>query len=309
MIFNSKHRASDRGVTLIEILVVISVIALLLSLLIPAVLAARESSRKIHCANNLHQIGLGIASYTNNQGAYPGPLGYFSPLVRILPYIDQTQVYDSINFNNSSRNSFTTAVTITIQLFICPSDSKPPVPGRGMTNYAVNGGTGGLDNAPFSWSPEMPLVELNRVTDGLSTTALASEWLRGGEPFDRDARRSVFQTEVIYFVNPGDMDKFANLCKNLDPNQAKINGTVKGASWLNPDFGLSAYNHCLSISNHTCTNGTLTLQGSWTADSGHSSGCNLLFGDAHVSFVKNTISLNLWRGLGTMNGGEMGGPF
>ena len=91
---------------MIELLVVIAIIGLLIALLLPAVQAAREAARRAQCSNNLKQLGLAAANYHDAFGMLPlhqssphggDQNGYASAFLRLLPYLEQTQIYDQWN--------------------------------------------------------------------------------------------------------------------------------------------------------------------------------------------------------------------
>src|ERR1700722_14935917 len=93
-----------RGFTLIELLVVIAIIGLLIALLLPAVQAAREAARRSQCVNNLKQLGLAVQGYSDANGVLPpaaatGPewSNNFSMKARILPFLEQAALFNSMN--------------------------------------------------------------------------------------------------------------------------------------------------------------------------------------------------------------------
>ena len=79
----------------------------LVTLLLPAVLAARDAARRIKCTNNLKQLGIGLHNYHDTHGALPPgyipqngyPVGGFGWESRSLPHLEQSSLYASLNFS------------------------------------------------------------------------------------------------------------------------------------------------------------------------------------------------------------------
>jgi prepilin-type N-terminal cleavage/methylation domain-containing protein/prepilin-type processing-associated H-X9-DG protein len=131
------RRRSGAGMTLVELLVVIAIVGALASLLMPAVQAAREASRKSVCGNNLKQLGLALHNHLAAKGAYPP--GYTSDLkpngddagpgwawgVHLLPYVEQAPLYEQVDLAAKIESPQAEVVRMTsLPLFICPSDSQ-----------------------------------------------------------------------------------------------------------------------------------------------------------------------------------------
>ena len=137
------RRGPHRGFTLIESIVVVAIVGLLIALLLPAVQAARESSRRSSCLNNLRQIGLALNSYHDAHGALPigRPLSsdprYTDPslpcqfllidksfLVAILPFAEQSPLFNAVNQNTwIAAPENRTVFAVGVSTYACPSDT------------------------------------------------------------------------------------------------------------------------------------------------------------------------------------------
>jgi prepilin-type N-terminal cleavage/methylation domain-containing protein/prepilin-type processing-associated H-X9-DG protein len=303
------RKRSPAGFTLVELLVVIAIIGVLIALLLPAVQAAREAARRMKCANNLKQIALAMGSYESSCGVYPpGRVGHDSPdpadprqvgtsgFVLVLPQLEQQTAYEMFDFRDGPWSYSSTwrltsngdAVGQRPAVYVCPSDESEPfaqtavVDGKYSTggkpaatgSYAMVEGTigaaGGL-SSPMKYDNTglffyETALTVRDVSDGLSHT--------------------LFVGEVTEGHLPDSTNIWSRALREMDTLRSTSNP-------LNTFCGEPIY----------MTNYGLKVNGAFS--SRHPGGANFAFGDGHVSFLEENLSLDDYRFLSTRAGGEV----
>ena len=208
-----KRKSHRLAFTIIELLVVIGIIGALVSLTLPAVMAARESSRRRQCTNNLKQLGLAVQSFESAFKKLPSsePISFEGTplphgwLIYVMPYLEQQRLYDVYQFSKPWHDAANVPVTsVRNSMLECPGSGNPerrdfaPPPAAeafaAVSDYAAVTHvdprlvTSGLvQKAGLGAMPKKAQPILDHIQDGLSNTILLVEsagrpqvWRRGG---------------------------------------------------------------------------------------------------------------------------------
>ncbi len=335
------QRFSKRGFTLVELLVVITIIGILISLLLPAVQAAREAARRMQCSNNLKQLGLAMLNYEQQHNVLPVFSNNFTPQAFMLPFIERQSVYDQlqVNLTVSDRQPLRTAAATIISTFVCPTDPESVVHtytssagGSGTkvftspltvagTNYAINGSSGaGTSTANIDVFVVTPAngvpdgicykgakLRVADIKDGLSNTVAFSETLRG--PCDTPASSTTADPQVYGCTISGSIMTIAAQCDNNDPTAAlaaktKWNG-IRMVQWFMSNQEAGSILKARFTPNSPVPD--LNMARYWVnaARSRHPGGVNCGLCDGSVRFIGDSVSVTTWHALWTRAGGEV----
>ena len=296
----------QRAFTLIELLVVIAIIAVLIALLLPAVQQAREAARRTQCRNNMHQIGLALHNYHDAHGMFvPASIGQESPdykwqgmgwLPMLLPFLDETALYNSINFDDAAAPCNFTAGQATLNQVLCPSYAgllkkglyyTPPYPNH-YVELPVTCYLAVLGSGPVS---EWPHCGADSTLNGIMH--VAGCYIRGGtgRVRFRDVRDGTSNTVIV-----------GESAMNI--GYSMVRWWFLGWGW---GFARSSARAALPI------NGP-KWQGYWTTgpvnqdvpfSSDHEGGAFFLFADGQVRFLNENMDFSTYKALCTRANNEL----
>ena len=330
------------GLTFIELLVVVVIVAILIALLLVGVQAARDAARRMRCASNLKQIGQAIHNYqTSFEVVVPGriivirtPPGTLFRVdtgriedqatpwtVLLLPYLDQTTMANSYNFDLGSVGSGgaglvanSTVTSTRLAVYQCPSDTGRPffVPGvlpgtrsevfeQARGNYAVNWGNnlygqlvGMRVDGKYDWLAS-PFglagnVRFADIRDGLDSTIFASELLQGRDSDMRGASWLSYPGANSY------MCSFSpNGARNWAMGYKRDLLHDPAVCFDEPSAGLACDGDPTGILGRAVN----------AARSRHAGGVQVLTGGGGVHFARDTIDLDIWAALHSIAAGEV----
>ena len=288
---------SKRGFTLVELLVVIAIIGILVSLLLPAVQAAREAARRTSCFNNLKQVGLALHNYHDTHRGFPSGWIALEPRTRrplatgepgwgwasmLLPYLEQGTVSDNlVHFEYPILDPLNAqARTHVLPIYRCPSDSAPEL---------------------------FDLGEEEDPQNTLATLAVANYV-------------GVFGTEELHMceelgpgrVCRGDGIFYHHSATNFADVRDGLSNTVfigeraskfGHSTWVGAvSEGEESIARILGIADHPPNSPGGHLD---DFSSQHPAGTNFLFGDGSVRLIAETIELETYHALATRSGGEV----
>ncbi|QDU57036.1 DUF1559 domain-containing protein [Aeoliella mucimassa] len=296
-----------RGFTLVELLVVITIISILIGLLLPAVQAAREAARRSSCQNNLKQIGLALQSYHSEQGTFPPGAMLHAQQVRpsaswralLLPLMEQQALFDEIGVvqDKSDRNyggvENRKPGTYEMPMYLCPSAARPEGQFKESHYAGVAGGEGAVD----SWDLEDTIcgdlrrngvlfpgsrVRMARIVDGTSHTLMVGE------------RNYVFRDWLVGADWRGATGAYTKVCS----------GAAKSIIYpLNADHDEFGY----SVEDTTAPEGAMRsmLLNDLEFASDHPGGVQFAFADGSVQWIDEEITLPALYALASRDGGEV----
>ena len=288
-----------------------------------------------HDSTHGHLPGLAFAP----SSSHPNSFGY-SVHANILPYIEQENLGRTFNVNSvplftgtfpfslALNPALTDTAATKVKTFLCPADGQDEhyttIVGGGIhagTNYVVNIGSGQVGpNFGNTYDPRFPTdglfwygskVKITAISDGTSNTIMWSQCLRGTNEGTVTGPRSSLSAEQQRRLVGSLSGRGVNPTGGLNPQLSEADAATcnrwvsnRGGSWI---WGNPTVNGFVTYlpPNSAIPDLTGHGQGWLSARSNFTGGVNVALADGSVRFMRDTIDVNTWRGMGTRNGGEV----
>ena len=280
-----------RGFSLIELLVVLTIVSVLAGLLLPAVQSAREAARRTQCANNLRQMSVALHHYHATWHHFPA--GYQSPRGllwsgSLLPFVEETALFRTLDKDRDWENSPNQDACATyLSIFRCPSDSVPAhvfnrMENRVPCNYlAGNSGTVTRESGP---PPVAGTADSNglfaidsrwgmrHIRDGSSNTVLVGEAVSIVKLIGPDLTGQSQYLDHWYIGTPEGTGN--EVSESMGSTGVAINSYRQTVRWADEKE--------LAFSSRHAANGA-----------------QIAFADGHLQLIAESIDRQAWSDLGT----------
>ena len=331
------------GFTLVELLVVITIIGILIALLLPAVQAAREAARRAQCVNYMKQIGLALQCYHDSRQIFPhgtrGPTGAPNWRVMLLPYMEQGALYEQLDVNSQlSIGGFSTQredgttygygtgrnavlAGLTVPGWNCPSNSSSKnASGQTPTfNNASKGQTHdyvGISGATPDPGGRTGFCSQVTTYGGIfcqNGMLYPNGWVKIAEVSDGTANTMMVGEQGGLVTGAGGP---WDIRADYHAGWSGFTSTSLPAGWLTTDgpwgAGVTTVRYPINAGRDVCVAGSgcdTTYDGNTVLNSMHPGGCNVLLVDGSVRFLVQTISMDTLGRLSSKNDARTPEPF